>query len=638
MKNIILLFCLLMSGVLSAQQYVVKGTVTDGSEAIGYCNIYMENSLNGTYSDLDGNFELMLTHSDQPVKIIFSYVGCQNYELVGTPKELAAEEISIVLNYDASLDEIVVFGEKKVEAGYISGLSSIDIITTPTALGDALAAISSSLPGNQIDPNDGRFFVRGGDHYETKIFVNDMNVHTPFNTNGPNMPNRGRFSPFLFDGMSFSAGGFEAEYGRALSSVLLMDTKDAPKKEEMEVSVKSVGIDAGINKIITDDFSLTATAEYTHLGPYRSLFPSRYEWHEDYNTLAGEVSSVVNLGNNGTFKTYNKYDQTRLDYERFDLGFGRDINTKIYENNFYSNNVAYVPVNDKFKLTSGFVFSHNQRDIYGVFSHADNSFVIDKLMHFKSKGEYHFDDINLKVKAGVEVFLNTYSIDYTDNFTENQFFGEIDNHQLGSFVDLEWKLAPKIKVKTGVRYDHSFRMQEDAFSPRVRLEYEIFPNFTASPYAGVFHQVPQNGHLIFDFEKNLQSERADQYGFNAFWKKDKRVMFLDIYKKDYSQLVKYDFESNGTNPSNFNNLGSGYANGLDFFFWDRKTFKNLEYRVSYTLIDAKRDYETYPGIVYPRFYSKHNASAVVKYWSDKLRSLISVSYTYSSGRPYTNPN
>lgn len=637
MKNIMVIIFVLFSSLLSAQNYLVKGSVTDGRQPIQYCNIYVENSLSGTFSDLEGNFELSLKKSAQPVKIIFSYVGCQNYTLEGDAEKLATKAVSIVLKQDANLSEIVVFGEKTVKAGYISGLSSLDIITTPTALGDALAAISSSLPGNQIDPNDGRFFVRGGDHYETKIFVNDLNVHTPFNTNGPNMPNRGRFSPFLFDGISFSAGGFEAEYGRALSSVLLMNTKDAPKKEEIELSVKSVGVDAGINKILTENVSLTATVDYTNLGPYRSIFPSRYVWNEDYNTLAGELSSVVNLGN-GTFKTYNKYDQTRLDYIREDLGFGRDINTKIYENNFYSNNAVNLNVNDNFKFSSGLVYSYNQRDIYGVFSHQDNSFVIDKLIHLKSKGEYNFKDIKLKVKAGLELFLNTYSIDYQDNYTENQFEGEIENNMISSFVDFEFKMTDKIKIKTGLRSDYSYRMKENVFSPRARLEYEIFPNFTASPYYGVYHQAPQNGHLIFDFEKNLQSERADQYGFNVFWKKEKRIFFVDIYKKDYKQLVKYDFEANGVNPSNFNNKGSGYAHGIDVFFWDRKTFKNLEYRISYTYIDAKRDYENYPGIVYPQFYSKHNASAVVKYWVDKLRSLVSVSYVFSSGNPYTNPN
>ena len=41
----------------------------------------------------------------------------------------------------------------------------------------------------------------------------------------PDVPGRGRFSPFMFGGTVFSTGGYSAEYGQALSGVINIITK-----------------------------------------------------------------------------------------------------------------------------------------------------------------------------------------------------------------------------------------------------------------------------------------------------------------------------------------------------------------------------------------------------------------------------
>lgn len=637
MKVYFFIFLFIVTNPLFSQNIIIKGNISDGRHPVFDCNIYIKNTLIGTTSDENGDFDLIVKNVNDTLKLVFSYMGYKEHHINGVAKFLAKKKHKIVLKEDNILDDVLIFSEKKVRAGYISGLSAIDIITTPSAMGDAMTGISTSLPGNQIDPNDGRFFVRGGDYYETKVFINDMNVHSPFTSNGPNLPNRGRFSPFLFDGISFSAGGFEAEYGRALSSVLLMNTKSKIIKDETQISIKSVGVDAGITKILSEKLSLTATVDYTHLGPYRSIFPSRYKWNEDYNTLAGEISSVFNLPN-GTIKSYNRYDQTRLDYTRFDLGFGTDIDTKIYEKNFYSNNSMNLKLGKKFKFYSGIVYSFNERDVYGVFTPVDYTFVKDNLLHIKTKVENKFFDAKLITKVGVEYFNNKYYSDYKDEYADNFFIGDVNNNIFSSFIDIDYKISSKLLLKTGLRTDYSISIKESIVSPRIRLNYEPFSNFTASPYYGNYNQTPQNGVLIFDLENNLKSERADQYGLNLFWKKDKRIVYIDAYKKEYKDLVKFTFAPSSSRPVNLSNSGKGYANGLDVFFWDKKTFKDIEYRISYTYIDAKRDYQNYPGISFPNFYSRHNASFVTKYWINKIRSLISLNYVYSSGNPYTNPN
>lgn len=64
----------------------------------------------------------------------------------------------------------------------------------------------------------------------------------------------------------------------------------------------------------------------------------------------------------------------------------------------------------------------------------------------------------------------------------------------------------------------------------------------------------------------------------------------------------------------------------------------MEYWISYSYIDSKRDYKNYEYSVTPSYIAKHNFSVVTKYWISSLRSQIGVTHTFNSGRPYDNPN
>jgi hypothetical protein len=63
---------------------------------------------------------------------------------------------------------------------------------------------------------------------------------------------------------------------------------------------------------------------------------------------------------------------------------------------------------------------------------------------------------------------------------------------------------------------------------------------------------------------------------------------LETYYKKYQDLIKTttDFYR----PIAVNNNGSGYAKGVELFWRDKKSLKNIDYWVSYSYLDSKRDY------------------------------------------------
>ena len=102
-------------------------------------------------------------------------------------------------------------------------------------------------------------------------------------------------------------------------------------------------------------------------------------------------------------------------------------------------------------------------------------------------------------------------------------------------------------------------------------------------------------------------------------------------------MVKFDsqFESF---DSDFNSSGDGYAQGFDMFWRDNTSIKNVDYWVSYSYLDTERDYRNFETAAQPSYATNHNLSLVGKYWIDRWKSQVGVSYGFSSGRPYTDPN
>ena len=116
-----------------------------------------------------------------------------------------------------------------------------------------------------------------------------------------------------------------------------------------------------------------------------------------------------------------------------------------------------------------------------------------------------------------------------------------------------------------------------------------------------------------------------------------RTFRAEVYQKNYTQLTTFD-AANPYNPSAYQNAGSGYAQGLDVFWRDRKSLRRVDYWVSYGLLDTRRQYRTDPVPAVPTFAARHNLSVVGKYWMQKLHTQVGFTYSYGSPRAYHDPN
>ena len=144
--------------------YVLTGTVVDeaGIPVIG-ANIVEKGTLNGTVTDMDGNFSLRI-HSDAVLTV--SYIGYTTLEI---PTE-GKEKLDIQLKEDSqALSEIVVVGygtQKKVNlTGAVEQVTSE--VFDNRSVANATQALQGSIPNLNIQLTDGKpnrtasFNVRG---------------------------------------------------------------------------------------------------------------------------------------------------------------------------------------------------------------------------------------------------------------------------------------------------------------------------------------------------------------------------------------------------------------------------------------------------------------------------------------------
>jgi hypothetical protein len=126
--------------------------------------------------------------------------------------------------------------------------------------------------------------------------------------------------------------------------------------------------------------------------------------------------------------------------------------------------------------------------------------------------------------------------------------------------------------------------------------------------------------------------------------KNKRTFRAEAYYKDYTHLVKeygqlpFDPNYHRMPGGNTDNSGYGYARGLDIFWRDQTTLENIDYWVSYSFLDTKRNYQNFLTEAMPSFASRHNVSVVGRKYVSAISSLVGISYNFASGRPYYNPN
>jgi CarboxypepD_reg-like domain/TonB-dependent Receptor Plug Domain len=623
MKTFLNLTMLLLSITIFSQNTISGKVVDKKNVPIPGANIYIDGTYDGATSSNTGEFAFTTTEVGSKILV----VSFLSYETSKLTIDLANfKNQTIVLKESVNTLDAVVISAGTFEAGdkaRVSVLKPLDIVTTAGAAGDIVGALQT-LPGTQTVGESGRLFVRGGEADETQTFVDGIRVAQPYGSTTQNLPTRGRFSPFLFSGISFSTGGYSAEYGEALSSVLLLNTQDEPDQNKTDISLMTVGLGVGNTKK-WDKSSVSVNASYFNLAPYQAIIPQNVAWNKPFQSLSGESVYRYKF-NAGMLKMYAAFDVSEFDINQESINRTEKLRVNLNNNNFYFNTSYKGSFGANWQLTTGLSYGFSDNKIGLDTDRIRNN---EHASHLKLKFKKSFSD-RIKLAFGADYFITKFDENFNTTFNTG-----FNTNIVAAYTEVDIFFSKDFVAKAGIRISNNSLIKETSISPRVSLAYKTSKNGQFSLGYGTFEQAPKQDYL--KYSDNFTTEKAAHYILNYQYVKDKRTFRIETYWKEYDDLVKYDTKNIQFN-STFNNNGEGYAKGLDVFWRDGKTFKNLEYWVSYSYIDSKRDYQNYSAKVTPSFIAKNNLSLVTKYWINDWKSQIGFSYSFNSGRPYNNPN
>ncbi len=623
MKNLAALAIAFILAVPVLAQTTISGTITSAKgDTITGANVFIKDAFDGSTSDVKGNFSFTTDESGDKILMV-TMIGYEPYQ-----KQVAlnGKPVTINIRLSEKVSELntVVISAGNFETGDVKKmavLNSIDVATTAGATADIFGALKT-LPGTQPAAETDGLFVRGGDAHESKTFFDGMLVNNPFTSELPDIAQRGRFSPFMFKGTSFSTGAYSAQYGEALSSTMSLDSKDVSPKTKSDIGIMSVGLDATHVQRFKNS-SLDLNGSYYNLKPVFSILKQNTEWTKEPESFNTNAFYKMNTGNKGMLKIFGNYKHSRVGIISSDFNdITENVNYNITGDNLFLHSTWQQYVHDSWKINIGAGYSNDEDHI-----DIDTNVVHqkEKSLHARAAITRYFGKLS-DIKAGVEYF----------NFSNDESYNELQ-HQLtspviASFIETNYYVTNKFTFRIGARHEHAELIKSSNLAPRISMAYKWNDISQVSLGYGKFYQLPGDDFL-FD-SKAIGFENATHYVLNYQYQQEKKTFRAEAYYKKYDDLIK----QHGNEPEQIDNSGYGYSRGIDIFYRDNKTIRYADYWISYSFLDTKRNYHNYPVEATPAFAAQHVANIVGKYFIAKISTSIGATYTYASGRTYYNPN
>ena len=232
---IIFLYQLTESNTIVAQQRTgtIRGLVTDSTsgEALSYANVYIQSINRGTSTDRKGYFFLRSVKANRYYAVTVSFLGYQTktVHVLVAPEKITQVDFELIPS-GVELETVEKVEDKIAKENATDvGLDKIsikDVEKLPRGVETDIFRSLNYLPGVQSAGDvSAKYYVRGSNSNQNLVMIEGATIYNPYHA-------LGLFSvvdPEMINSIEFYKGGFTAEYGGRLSSVLRLVTKDGNK-------------------------------------------------------------------------------------------------------------------------------------------------------------------------------------------------------------------------------------------------------------------------------------------------------------------------------------------------------------------------------------------------------------------------
>ena len=692
-KSFIILFTILSYGY----SYTISGFVKDSSngEPLPYTNviIYIDNELgeipddiNGAASDVNGYFIIPgISDGDYIIKaMVIGYDSNEqqltvnsnlkvNFELFPTPIE--GKEIKVSA-------ERMRF-EKKVDISRVN-LTNRDIRRTPAFIESDVFRTLQLLPSvNASNDFNAALIVRGGSPDENLILLDGTEVYNPYHIGGI-------FSTFNSDMIAdteFLAGGFPANYGGRLSSVLTITAREGDSKNgRLQSKFPTIAKYWDYSKI-RGDISLLSSKFSTEgkilngswmLSGRRTYFdkfvdayydsqdetpPANYYFWDTHFKVKMPLSQNNQLmysqfsGKDDLFVSLGGGDFPGVEFN-WDWGNGtKSLNWRYIPNGSYIVNTSLSQTKYNFDVGFEIDFQVAEIDSSGTDiignSTPDLTLTVDNLVEdydLKQNLKYIYNE-DLTFEAGWQI--KNLNLDYREFFAGRETARLQSKPKIySSFINTTFKPMPLFYINAGVRTAKYNKYDKTMIDPKIGIKFNPTGNlalkFTIGQYSQFLYTINQEEELlrIVDFWQPIPDEKKPQQSIHyilgsEYWISDGNTISIETYYKDYSNIYDLNPAIDITNVEETIALsGTAKSFGIEFLY--RLRLNKFTGWISYAYSQTERTVDlNSDGYIwdenekYPAKYNKpHSFNSVISYQLNS-RYSFGLSCVYGSGQTYT---
>ncbi|MFN4234720.1 MAG: TonB-dependent receptor [Bacteroidia bacterium] len=668
MQRFFFLLLFLPTVVFAQNTGTIRGFVYDKEtgEPVIFTNVVLKGTTYGAATDVNGYYSIIKVPAGDYI-ISVTYLGYDTLQMPVTVKagqivnqKLYIQKSTIKLKtVDISAEKIEAKTEVKTS---VVKITPKEIKQIPTIGGEPdLAQYLQVLPGVVFTGDQGgQLYIRGGSPIQNKVLLDGMIVYNPFHSIG-------LFSVFDTDiirNADIYTGGFGAEYGGRVSSIMDIKTKDGNKKRLAgKVGASTFGakllLEGPIKKQKDDgggSSSFIFSAKNSYLSQSSKLIYSYIDPNGlpfDFTDLYGKVSLNAANGSKVNFFGFNYNDRVR--YKAVS-----NLNWRSYGG---GSNFILVPGGSSMLVEGNFAYSSYLIKLEEGTNPPRQSSIDGFNMGFNFTS-FRGDD---EIKYGVEIL--GFQTDFQFYNELNRKIMQKDNTtEFATFVKVK-KVWGKLVLEPSFRAHYYASLNNFSPEPRLGLKYNIddrvrfkasgglysqnliqansdrdvvnlFYGFLSGPdnlpnrfterdgtTRDVTHRLQKGNHVIAGFEIDI----ARNLDFN-----------VEVYNKNFTQLTNLNrnkiFEDNADNATRPDNekkdfiIETGQARGIDFTL--KYEYKKIYIWAVYSLAKVDR----WDGIIeyYPVFDRRHNVNLVGTYTFGKdLNWEFDCRWNYGSGFPFT---
>ncbi len=393
MKHILLVFlCLLVALGAVAQVKITGKVIDDAGKPIEFATVRIVGTTIGVNTNDKGFYELNVPKSDT-IRVEFT---CLGYSTV--TRELIKPEGTVTLNpklYEKTqeLNEVTITEYKK-QTNAMQGLDLSQTSITPTASGNAVENVLTTMAGvSSKNEMSSQYMVRGGSYDENSVYINGIEVYRPQLISSGQQEGLSIINGDMVQNVEFSTGGFNAEYGDKMSSVLDITYRD-PEAFEGSVSASLQGGNLMLG-YGTKKFSMLHGARYKRNSSLLGSLESKGEYdpqYFDYQTyMVLKPSDKFRLSFLGNI-SLNNYRFVPANRE---TSFGTSTNAKSFKVYFDGQE------KDKFYTYFGALSLNYRLNKGNDFTLQASGYQTNELVAYDIHGEYWLDEAGTGGEDGV---------------------------------------------------------------------------------------------------------------------------------------------------------------------------------------------------------------------------------------------